>query len=49
MSLFIGMLAFPDHPELRDEVKLGILAGSVLAGLAGWAVLRVTARTPAMP
>ena len=47
MSLFIGMLAFPDHPELQDEVKLGILAGSVLAGVAGWAVLRVTGRTPA--
>lgn len=35
MSLFIGMLAFPGHPELQDEVKLGILAGSVLAGVVG--------------
>ncbi len=40
MSLFIGMLAFPDHPDYQDEVKLGILAGSLLAGLAGWIVLR---------
>jgi NhaA family Na+:H+ antiporter len=47
MSLFIGMLAFPAHPELQDEVKLGILAGSVLAGLAGWLVLRfATSPTP---
>ncbi|MGA7437030.1 MAG: Na+/H+ antiporter NhaA [Luteibacter sp.] len=44
MSLFIGMLAFPAHPELQDEVKLGILIGSVLAGLAGWTVLRLAAR-----
>lgn len=44
MSLFIGMLAFPVHPELQDEVKLGILAGSVMAGLAGWLVLRFAAR-----
>ncbi|MGY3230979.1 NhaA family Na+:H+ antiporter [Luteibacter sp. HA06] len=35
MSLFIGMLAFPGNTELQDEVKLGILAGSILAGLAG--------------
>jgi hypothetical protein len=32
------------HPELQDEVKLGILAGSVVAGLAGWLVLRFAAR-----
>lgn len=44
MSLFIGMLAFPSHPELQDEVKLGILAGSVIAGLAGWLVLRLAPR-----
>jgi NhaA family Na+:H+ antiporter len=35
MSLFIGMLAFPGNIELQDEVKLGILAGSILAGFAG--------------
>jgi NhaA family Na+:H+ antiporter len=40
MSLFIGMLAFPGQPAYQDEVKLGILAGSILAGLAGWMVLR---------
>ena len=44
MSLFIGMLAFADDPALQDEVKIGILGGSVMAGLAGWAVLRVAPR-----
>jgi NhaA family Na+:H+ antiporter len=48
MSLFIGMLAFPDHPELQDEVKLGILAGSIVAGLAGWAVLRASGQNQAL-
>jgi NhaA family Na+:H+ antiporter len=41
MSLFIGGLAFPDRPELADQVKIGVLAGSVLSALAGYAVLRL--------
>ena len=41
MSLFIGALAFPDRPELADEVKIGVLAGSLLSALAGFAVLRL--------
>jgi NhaA family Na+:H+ antiporter len=41
MSLFIGGLAFPDNPLLVDEVKIGVLAGSVLSALAGYAVLRL--------
>ncbi|WP_240147847.1 Na+/H+ antiporter NhaA [Luteibacter yeojuensis] len=45
MSLFIGMLAFPEQQALQDEAKLGILAGSVLSGFAGWIYLRVPART----
>ncbi|WP_205963487.1 Na+/H+ antiporter NhaA [Roseicella aquatilis] len=44
MSLFIGMLAFADDPVLQDEVKVGILLGSLLSGLAGWLVLRVAPR-----
>ncbi|WP_043829033.1 Na+/H+ antiporter NhaA [Muricoccus aerilatus] len=44
MSLFIGMLAFANDPLLQEEVKIGILGGSVLAGLAGWALLRVAPR-----
>ncbi|NOG69662.1 Na+/H+ antiporter NhaA [Roseicella sp. DB1501] len=44
MSLFIGMLAFEETPELLGEVKLGIIIGSLLAGLAGWTVLRLAQR-----
>lgn len=39
MSLFIGLLAFPDSPSLQDNVKIGILAGSLVAALAGSLVL----------
>jgi NhaA family Na+:H+ antiporter len=50
MSLFIGMLAFPARPELVDAVKVGVLAGSLLSGLAGWAVLMMAPREiPAVP
>ena len=41
MSLFIGALAFPgavDSPE-QIEVKLGVIGGSLLSGLAGAAAL----------
>lgn len=40
MSLFIGLLAFED-PLMQDRVKYGILAGSGLAGLAGYLILRL--------
>ena len=44
MSLFIGLLAFAGDPVLQAEVKVGILGGSVLAGLLGWGLLRVAPR-----
>src|SRR3546814_167656 len=40
MSLFIGALAFPGNPELVEEAKIGVLMGSVISALAGFAVLR---------
>ncbi len=41
MSLFIALLAFPDSQLLQEKAKLGILGGSLLAGVAGWVVLRI--------
>jgi len=46
MSLFIGALAFPDDPARVDGARIGTLAGSLLAALAGWAVLRFAAPVP---
>ncbi len=40
MSLFIANLAFPANPELVDQAKLGIVGGSILAALLGFALLR---------
>lgn len=45
MSLFIGMLAFPNHPELQDEVKLGILTGSLLGGTVGAVAFALASRS----
>ena len=49
MSLFIAQLAFPVL-ELEGEwlglAKVGILTGSLLAGLGGWAILRGIPMTP---
>ncbi len=41
MSLFIGALAFPAYPLLVEEAKLGVLLGSLLSSLLGYAVLRM--------
>jgi Na+:H+ antiporter, NhaA family len=50
MSLFIGELAFPGAGDaarlLRDEAKIGILAGSVVSALLGYAILRMTTVNP---
>lgn len=43
MSLFVAQLAFAD-PRALDEAKVGILGVSVLAGLAGWLILRGAGR-----
>jgi NhaA family Na+:H+ antiporter len=39
VSLFIAELAF-EGPELGAEAKVGIFAGSLLAGVIGYVVLR---------
>jgi NhaA family Na+:H+ antiporter len=41
MSLFIGALAFPAAPQLVEEAKLGVLAGSLVSALLGAALLRL--------
>ena len=43
MSLFIGGLAFKDPAQI-DAVKIGVLMGSIVAALAGFAVLRFAPR-----
>jgi NhaA family Na+:H+ antiporter len=40
MSLFLGTLAF-DQEFYLSEVRMGVMLGSILSGLAGAAVLRV--------
>ncbi len=40
MSLFIAALAFPGAPALVEEAKLGVIGGSLLSALLGFAVLR---------
>lgn len=46
VSLFIANLSFntgdPYHSQLLNDSKLGILAGSFLAGLLGWIFLHLT-------
>ncbi|KAB7614474.1 Na+/H+ antiporter NhaA [Amylibacter sp. SFDW26] len=41
MSLFIGSLAF-SSPEVMNEVRLGVLSGSILSGLLGFIALYAT-------
>lgn len=49
MSLFIGSLAF-GAGETMNAVRLGVISGSVLSGLLGFAVLRAAApRRSAIP
>jgi NhaA family Na+:H+ antiporter len=41
MSLFIGALAFPSNPALIEEAKIGVLTGSFLSAVIGFALLRI--------
>ncbi len=40
MSLFIGTLAF-DSADVLNQVRLGVLMGSIASGIVGYAVLRM--------
>lgn len=46
MSLFISGLAFAGQFELIEEAKLGILCGSLLSAVTGWALLRFARPLP---
>lgn len=39
MSIFIGNLAFPPEYQITNEVRAGILAGSLLSSILGYVVL----------
>lgn len=45
MSLFIGNLAFADAAQI-DAVKIGVLAGSTIAAIAGYLMLKSTLGAP---
>ena len=47
MSLFIGALAFPRYPLLVEEAKIGVLGGSLVSALLGYAILRFATSKPA--
>ncbi|MHA6723199.1 Na+/H+ antiporter NhaA [Sphingomonas sp. RS2018] len=40
MSIFITLLAFPADPLLQAQAKVGVLAGSLVAGAIGYGILR---------
>ena len=47
MSLFIGSLAFESAgTEYAAATRLGIVTGSLLSALGGYAVLRIAWRDP---
>jgi len=45
VSLLIGELAFGIGSERDEQVKIGVLSGSLLAGLLATAILRARNRT----
>ncbi len=46
MSIFIANLAFADQAVFTESSKIGILAGSLLSGLIGYLLLRLTPSVP---
>lgn len=46
MSLFVSGLAFAGNALLIEEAKIGILLGSLISSLVGYAILRMTTTHP---
>jgi len=44
VALFVAQLSYPGHAELLDQAKIVILAGSLVSGVAGYLVLRLSGR-----
>ena len=44
VALFVAQLSYPGHPELLDQAKMGILLGSLVAGVTGYTLLRLSGR-----
>lgn len=42
MSLFIGGLAFHDNDIFMNSAKMGIIAGSIVSGIVGYIILRLS-------
>lgn len=42
VSIFIATLSFPEGSKLLNDSKLGILLGSIIAGILGYIMLRLT-------
>ncbi|MEO9819703.1 MAG: Na+/H+ antiporter NhaA [Paracoccaceae bacterium] len=45
MSLFIGGLSYGD-PTMMNDVRLGVLSGSIVSGIAGYIALMIASRPP---
>lgn len=43
MSLFIGTLAF-DHTDNQTFIRLGVITGSILSGVSGFILLKITCK-----
>lgn len=48
MSIFIANLAFPGSVVLVDSAKIGILAGSLVSGMVGALILRISGKRAAL-
>ena len=44
MSLFVGNLAFVDHANVMDGVKIGVLSGSFLSAVVGYFMLLIVSQ-----